>query len=201
MGTYIDFLAQVRRELQEPVAGVWADASILVWANEAIRDISRRANPDTDEQYADSVVGQALYSLPSGVTKVSSVFYDDVPLIRTTHTDWSNIDVWDDNGTPKWYLMDDETLRLIPPPDSIKTIRFFREHYPTDVDSSGNMPWSGVYDAAIRYYVLRRAMEQTSDWQAANEYAVRYSDEVEKAVSQEIRERSANLSSAPREVW
>lgn len=201
MGTYTDFLAQVRRELQEPIEGVWADSSVLWWANEAVTDVSRRAGADTDEQYATSVVGQAIYDLPAGTTKVLSVYYDDDPLIRAVNTDFANLDSWDDNGTPKYYVMDDETIRLIPAPDAEKTIRFFRNHYPTTLTASSSMPWSGVYDSAIKYYVLRRAMEQVSDWQAANEYAARYADESDKVVSQEIRERSANLTSAPREVW
>lgn len=204
MSTWTTYLLQLRRELEEPDQGssnIWANESILAWANEAILDLARQAAPTEDEEYATAVIGQQTYELPTGTTRVLAVFFDGDRLTRTSYKDWVNTDTWDDAATPRYYIVDDESLRLIPAPSTAGEIRFFREHYPTAITETSDMPWDGKYNAAIAYYVLRRAMEQIGDWNASNEYAARYADEASKVVSQEIRERNADLLVTPKEVW
>jgi len=199
MATWSEVQEQARRELGEPVAGVWSDSSLLWWANEAITDISRQALPDEDEQYQTATIGQATYDLPDHTTKVIAVFFDGMPLTRTNSDEWKSLTAWDSEGVPRYFIADDESLRLIPAPSEDKEIRFFRFHYPAELEATDDMPWNSRYDNAVRYYILRRAMEQVNDFTAANEYAARYADELGKTVSQEIRERGTNK--APKEVW
>jgi hypothetical protein len=199
MMLWTDFLAQTRRELGEPVEGVWADDSLLVWADEAAQDIARIASPLEDEQYQTSTANQATYSLPDGTTEVIAVYFDGRRIPRSNIASWESTDLWDEYGTPRYYVMEEDSIRLIPIPDEAKEIRFFRRHYPASI--STDMPYESRYDVAIRYYLLRRAMEAVNDYNAANEYAARYADELSKVHAQEIRERNSGISASPREVW
>lgn len=199
--SYSNFLAQTRRELGEPSAGVWADESILWWANEAIRDIARQAHTDPHYARISAVVGQPEYSLPAGTTEAVAVFYGDTLLTRRLITDFPSKAILSQSGTPRFYIMDDSELRLVPTPDGTEFITFHRYRTPDAITADSDMPWGGAYDAAIRYFVKRLAMEQVSDWTAANEYAARYADELNKAITQESRERGSDIAVAPREVW
>lgn len=197
-----DFLAQQRRELEEPSATVWADESILHWTNECAYDIARLAKPLRDEQYETAVIGQGNYALPAQESKGIEVYFDDVRLMRLDYSDFATLDSFDDTGTPVYYIVDDESIQLIPAPDSAGTIRYFRFYLPTpiaSVDSTDEMPFSSNYNTAIGYYVKAHAYMQVADWTSSNEYANRYAAEVDKIRTHETSKALSGRS--PREVW
>lgn len=201
-----DFRAQVRRELEEPVAGVWADESLLFWANEAARDISIRTKPMRDWEYTTCVVGQDSYVLPANSLEVIEVYCgkdaDDnrYQLSRQKFTDWKNLDIA--NGKPVYYAIDDEAIYLRPAPDDTYQLSFLRYVMPTALDAdTDTMPFADKYDAAIGYYVKSKAYEQVNDWQSADALLGRYNAEIDKAQVQSTLEANAAYRTSVNAVY
>lgn len=202
-----DFRAQLRRELEEPTATVWADESLLYWANEASKDIAVQTKCSRDWQYSTAVVGQSAYELPDHSLEVVAVYYgygstDNTrkQLVRQEFGDWPSLDV--SNGTPTAYAIDDQYLYLRPAPDTAYEISYLRYtvHEPLD-DDDDSMPFDDAYDTAISYYVRSRAHEQVSDFKSADRLMERYMAEIDKAVVQEGFEANAVRRTSPVEVY
>lgn len=168
-----DFRAQVRRQLEEPTANVWADASLLYWANEAAHDIASRVRQNTDESTTTTVVGVSDYELPADTQEVTAVFYDGKRLARETPE--SRLTIPGDSGTPQFYQRMDEVLRLRPTPDAAAELLILRRVFPAELTADTDaMPYRSERNTLIEYFILSRAFEQTNDWQTADAYKQRY---------------------------
>lgn len=198
--TYLDFLAQIRRELEEPSEGVWADASILVWTNQAVRDFAKRTHVERDEVYATTTIGEHLYEMPEYTLEPVQVFYDNLPLQRVDIDQFSTLA--ESSGTPSYWAATNTALMLWPVPDSEGTIRYFRYRYPDPIESDDDMPFAGEYDDALAYYVKAKATEQINDWQSAGELRRMYYEATDMVMGQQNMERQgAMTSTSPREVY
>jgi len=203
--TYADFMAQVRRQLEETTENVWDDDSLLHWTNEAVKDMARKSKPQRDEQYLTLTVGQSSYELPDYTLSVIACIYDDgnsrYQLIRR---DVDELVLWDtgENGTPQEFAVDDENLYLRPAPDGANTIRFWRYRRPAAITATTDtVPFADDYSTAMEYFVLHRAFEQIGDWDAADRYRDRYREAMHDASVQEMVEDNSGISAGPVEVY
>ena len=206
MSTWTDFLAQVRRELEEPTEGVWADASLLYWVNAATTEIASRVKNTRDWQYSTSAVGQNSYTLPEQTLEVISVFFGTgdarYQLQRVEFADFSRLDDTS-TDTPIYYTVDDDALYLWPTPSTADEISFFRFYLPEILAGTEDesMPFNGQYDPAIGLYVKSRAFEQVGDFDTADALLGRYEQMVDRIANQEGIEAQSGRAVQPREVW
>lgn len=196
MSTWGTFKSQVRRELEEATAGIWTDASLLCWANDAAKDIAIVTKPIRDWQYTTTTAEQASYTLPSGSLEVIAIYCgsdadnDRVMLPRIAFRDVLNID--HDSGKPRAYILDDDAIRLVPTPDKAYELSFLRYALPAEITAdTDNMPFDGRYNAAINYYIKAKAYEQVLDWGSADSLVGRYRMELEKIQIQETHEANS----------
>ena len=201
MTTFGDFKAQVRRQLEEPAANVWADESLLYWANEAVNDISSRVRQNADENYTTTIAGQADYALPDDTQEITAVYYNGMKLSREMPEAIYSAST--EQGTPLYYQRMDEVLRLRPIPDAALTLLILRRSTPDDITGdTDTMPFRSERNTLIEYFILARAFEQTNDWQTADAYKARY--EAALAVfdaDANIQSDADGASSAPVEVY
>jgi predicted transcriptional regulator len=190
------------------VEGVWKDASLLYWANDAIKEIAMRTKRTRDWQYSTAVVGEDSYTLPENSLDVISVFFGDADgrrsqLERIDFQDFNNLPADGNSGRPQFYTIDDDTLYIWPAPDTAGEISFFRYYIPQVVAGTEDetMPFDGRYDAALGLYVKARAFEQIGDYQQADAMLGRYEQAVDRAAAQEGMEAQAGRAVQPREVW
>lgn len=201
--TFIGHLAQVRRDLEEEVASIYSDTSLLEWTNEAACDIARKVRPLLDEQYADTVAGVQTYPLPAGTIQPEIVFYDGKRLARESITDWWTRDI-SASGTPTHYAAASNVMYLRPAPDSVATIRYFRYYEPTAIPSiaaTTAMPFADKYNPLIRTYVKAKALEQAGDPNEATLMLQRYATGLADAEWEAKRERGADSDASPTVVW
>lgn len=196
MATWATIKAQIRREMEETTAGIWADDSLLFHANEAGKDIAIKAKPLRDWEYTTCVVGQMSYTLPANSLEVISVFCgkdaddDRRQLTRQDFRDWSNIDIA--NAKPQVYAIDDDAILLRPAPDDTYELSFLRYMLPTALTGDSDaMPFGSRYDAAIIYYVKSKCYEQILDWNSADALLARYNAEMDKVQIQETHEANS----------
>lgn len=204
MATFPTFLAQVRRELEEVTAGVWADESILEWTNDATSDLAVKTLTLVDEQYADSIAAQQTYALPDFTISPTIVFYDGTRLLRENISDWWQATDINATGTPQFFSATSDALYLRPIPDTTATMRYFRTYRPTpfaSITDAVDMPFGGRYNALIRAYVKARAMEQAGDLNEAQVYQNRYDAGVQEAAHEARKERGADSSNLPSEAY
>ncbi len=207
MATYSEFLAQTRRELEEPTEGVWADASILWWLNSGIKEIAMRAKPSRDWVYTSTVAGAPNYDLPDGSLEVIEVFCGPSTeaqnkLRRIDFQDFTALPLDSDTGTPMYYAIDDSNIYLYPSPDAVYTLSYLRHSVPSELTAgTDSMPFESRYDAALGYYVKAKAFEQINDWQASDAMLERYEAEAERVRMQEGIEAQVRRANSPLEVW
>ena len=211
MGTFQDFITRVRRELEEEnpdnaSGSTWSDESILVWTNEAVRDIGTRVGPGFDEMYADSVADQSSYSMPAHTVDVVRVSYDTTFLQRDTASQFfPHALLSTETGTPVRYCIKEDTLYLHPTPStSGLTIRVWRHFNPTPFTSTADvndMPWGGKYDRVISYYVKARAYEQTGDFDFVKMNDEMYFRTLDDALWEMVIEEAGDFFHEPRVVW
>ena len=196
---------QIRRTLEESSAAVWADESLLFWANRAVEDFGRKTKLLRDEQYASSVDGQRSYDLPDRTLEVIDFYYANKRLERMdTSPDgyFYNLNYQESSGTPRYYWIVSDEIILAPTPDSVQTMRFFRFYLPDEMDADSDTVPFTPYEEVLSFYVLSRAFDQIGDWQAAGEYMTRYDRDVDAAYAQALLEKNAaKASTSPREVW
>lgn len=201
MTTYADFRAQVRRQLEEPVEGVWLDASILYWTNEEAVRLAKRAKPIRDEVYTLTVPGQWSYDLPDYTLEPIAVYYDGNQMQRVDYGDIRSLDNGT-QGTPRFFAVTEDELVLRPTPDAEGELRYFRYTLPEPIDADDDeMPFDSQYNTIIEYGVLRRALEQISDWQSAEMYRARYEDMLNEISVQKGIEKQVLRAASPKEVY
>ena len=173
MTTFADFRAQVRRDLEEPTANVWSDASLMWYTNETAREVASRVRQNEEETYTATVAGEADYELPADTQEITAVRYNGVKLLRVNPE--SVGESLADSGAPSSYQRMDEVLRLYPTPDAVGTLLILRKAYPTDItDDTADMPFRSERNTVLEYGVLSRAFEQVGDWQSADAYKQRF---------------------------
>ena len=198
---FSDFRAQLRRQLEEPVAGVWADESLMYWTNEESVRLAKRAKCLRDEVYANTSDGQWSYALPDYTLEPIAVYLDGDALTRVDYGDIPHLDN-DTKGTPLQFAVTEGELVLYPTPDAEYEIRYFRYAIPAPISSdTDDMPFDSQYNTIIEYGVLRRAFEQISDWQSAEMYRARYEDVLNEIAVQKGIERQVLRAASPREVY
>jgi hypothetical protein len=197
-------LSGIREDVEEPVASIFSDASILRHYNDAARDFAKKVRPWEDEEYAGALAGQASYSLPTGTIDVKAVYFngDDEPLTRLNEMDFTYYQQQPATGDPDRYLVSDGALWLYPTPDVSGTIRFFRTCLPAEVtETSGTTAFDSQYDFILTKYVKARLYEQLGDYMAADRLTALYNDDLQNAEWQTIRTRTADMSTLPRQTW
>jgi hypothetical protein len=201
MTTYSDFRAQVRRQIEEPTANVWADASILYWTNETVNDISSRVRQNMDENYTLSIIGVSDYPLPTDTQEISAVYFDGAKLAKESPE--SRTTIPGDSGTPLYYQRMDEVLRLRPTPDAVAELLIVRQSVPDEITAdTDSMPFRSERNTLIEYGVLSRAFEQIGDWQTSDAYKVRYEATLATFdADASIQDDSDGASTSPIEVW
>lgn len=200
MATYADFLAQIRRDLEEPVAGVWADASIMYWTNSVSADFARKTKLFRDSISISAVVDQYIYTLSAYTLEPIGVFYENTELVRTELASWPPQE--STTGTPRKYAVDGVSMYVWPIPDATGDITLFYYRIPEPITAgTDTMPFQSMYDATLEYGVLAKAFEQTGDWQSAGEYMARYNQGVLDAQNQGSMQRQARRSVNPVEVY
>ena len=201
------FREQIRRELEESTATVWADESLLFWTNQAAYDLAVQTKCMRDWQYTTTVIGQSSYDLPERSLEVIEAYYGDSATVgsrkqldRQEFSDWSPLDVVD--GTPAVYAVDDEAIYLRPAPNAAYELSYLRYTYPAALTAdSDEMPFADRGNAAISYYVRSKAKEQISDFDGADIFFDRYLREVDKFAAQTQREAHADRYLAPAQAW
>lgn len=205
--TYSDFRAQIRRELEEPVAGVWADASLLVWTNAAAAELAMRTRCFRDWKEMTTGAGTALYDLPDYILEVIDVFSglsteSQLKLIRQDFQEWASIPLDSSTARPQFYMIDGASIMFRPSPNDAYDVQLLCYAIPDPIDADADaMPFDSRYDSALAYYVKAKAFEQVNDWQSADAMLVRYENEVERITAQENKERNTGRAVTPREVW
>lgn len=204
MATWTEFLAQVRRELEEDTENTWEDEAILEWANDASKNIALKTLAWEDEQYANSVADQQGYELPPYTINPISVYYNGERLERETYRTWNEADDIAATGTPTHYAVSGDAIYLRPIPFEAQEIRFFRTYYPTpiaDVAATTDMPYEDRYNEIIRAYVKARAMEQIREYDSATYYDNLYRNSLMEATHQAYRDEAEDDFTPPQEVW
>jgi hypothetical protein len=198
---YSTFLAQVRRQLEEPTANVWADASLMYFTNEAVHDISSRVRQNTDENYTTTVAGVADYPLPADTQEITAVYYNGTKLARENPESVYTVSV--EQGVPQYYQRMDEVIRLRPIPDSALTLLILRRSTPDEITATTDaMPFRSERNTLIEYFVLSRAFEQVQDFQTADAYKARYEAMLSAYDSDaSIQSDADGADSAPVEVY
>ena len=207
MTTWATYRAQVRRELEESSATVWADDSLLWFANEAFRDIAMQTKMMRDWQYTTAVAGQSSYDLPDRSLEVIQVYFGSDTdntrnqLDRQDFTDWDTLDVT--NGTPAVYAVDDDAIYLRPAPAAGgDEISYLRYTYPADMTvDTDTVPFSDRANAAATYYIKSKANEQIKDFESADFFYQRYMSEIDRLVAQARKEKYGDRILAPAQAW
>lgn len=203
-----DFRAQVRRELEEATATVWADASLLYWANEGAKDVATQTKCMRDWQYTTTVVGQSSYDLPDRSLEVIQLFWGDAAvagdrqqLDRQDFNDWSSVEKTS-TGRPLVYAIDDDAIYLRPAPNEAHELSYFRYTYPADMTADGDsMPFSDRANAALNYYIKSKANEQIKDFDSASLFYDRYLREVDNFQSQTMKEAHGDRLLTTATAW
>lgn len=204
MATWTTFLAQVRREMEEAVAGTYADESFLEWTNDAVAKIADKTGDLVDEQDTETVASQQSYALPVHTTAPTIVFCGGKRIERESMNDWWIASDIDATGTPTHYTATRDAIYLRPIPDAVLPLRYFRTYRPTPfaaISDTTDMPFDGRYNALIRSYVKARALEQAGDPAEAQMYSQQFEAGLADAVYEARRERGADRNPLPAEAW
>lgn len=178
---YSDFIAQVRREIEESTANVWSNTSLLTWCNEASRDIATRTLCMADEVTLNTLAGAQSYDLPDCTIAPILVTVNGRPIQRESWQAWNDRAIAQ-SGTPSYYCVygEPKTLWLWPVPDAAYPVRYFRHRWPSPLTAAltDTMPFDSRHDRTIADYIKARAYEQIAAWDSADRFNKRYEDGV-----------------------
>ena len=202
MTDYNTFKTQVRRELEEATAGVWAEDSLLSWTNEATLDIAKRAETQEEHTYTASVANQQTYDLPDYTLEIKRLLYNDVALDRVPIGAWPQVN---QAGSPSVWDVVNRAICLYPTPTTSATLTIFRRRSPepiATVSATTPMPFEDRHNALIKNYVKAQAMAQVTDLNSFNMYMQEYERGITEAWQQERNEELSQVTfGSPLEVW
>lgn len=205
MTTYATFQAQIRRQLEEATANVWADPALMWHTNRVIQDISRRSKPMRDEEYMTVTVGTPDYELPARTLSVIAAIWHGTDGTRTRlrreALDFLIENNDGTNGVPNSFAVDDDQIYIYPEPATTGTLRLWRYTYPAEITATTDtLPYAG-YEEVMEYGVLERCFQQINDYESASYYRNKFEEAVGSMAAQKMTEDSALISSAPVEVF
>ena len=144
------------------------DAEMMVWINQAMREVAVDNELLQMSATSNTVVGTANYVLPADILKLHSVKYDNEKLpvySRKDAEEHANL-TSTTNGTPGFCYVWAGSLYLVPPPSAIKALIIDYIRQPTDVTAVGNTPELPLqYHNRLIDFCLAQAYLQDGDQQ------------------------------------
>lgn len=180
-------IARARSRLDEVTARFWTDAELLVWLNEAVRDVARRSETFQTQTTIAVVAGDQDYNLPADLlrlTRVEFVETGDTSVYTLDYRDINNMDeVWwtrqaDRQGRPAFYTMWGGVpviaVKLWPVPETTGELRVWYYGIPGEI-SIGLLGesvyvangWEDLVIDYMEYLALRK--QRDSRWQEAKQ--------------------------------
>lgn len=205
MSSFADFITQTRRELQESTAVVWADSSLITWANEAFEDFARKTRLTRAWATGTSAASTSAYALPAGAIEVDTFLYSTGRLERVDDIEYQSLAVVaTSNGTPSKYTVIGASIYLHPTPSVAKTYRFRYTAPPaafTSVADTTATPFAGRHESALRSYIKARAFEQTGEFDVASGFQSLYDREAYETDTERMYDGFGDAAITPRTVW
>ena len=183
---------------------------IGAWINDTRKDLATEYEFDHlfATQAGSTSVGEALYNLPSDYIWLQSVYVGSKPLYKLTMTEEGFLyynssndrlylpydsDVINKQGSPCYYLIQGEQIKMIPIPDAVSTyiINYYR--LPEDfvnVDDSDMI--SRLHADAIIYGAALRGALFLDDREKVNQYGALYAKAVQKMIMRQKRFKEQN---------
>jgi hypothetical protein len=167
-----------RVENPEITERVLTDAVLNLWLKLGNKEVctATRCILSNEAETFDTVADTQFYDLQSRITKFldiddmpgGGVYYDDVPLTKTTPGEMNSIRRnWrtDESGTPKRYWRRGRYLWLDVPPDAVVELAIDCYLIPDDFDSDVESPYNDLthletYHDALSKYLQWRAKEK-----------------------------------------
>lgn len=199
MSNWTTLKGEIRAELEEAVASVYSDASLLSWFNQGQLDFSRRTKSFRNEEYSPVVSGQESYELPARTTEVLTTWFKTTELDRLNYRDVATLT---DEGTPYAWALYDNSIYLYPIPNVAGTLTVLRTYDPAPLTLAASSTDSGwdVYDeGAIKAFVKANANEQSGDLDTAMYFRNYYDKAV--ADKQHAETKKNTGFTEPESVW
>jgi hypothetical protein len=197
MATWSDLKGEIRAELEEAVAAVYTDASLLVFYNQGALDFARRTHILQDEQKTSTAVGQQSYDLPDGTLDVFAAAYDDDKLARGVYSDFVALTA---SGTPTEFAVYDGALYLYPVPDTSASMTLLRYCEPVTATATTVIPFDLADSATLKSYVKACCNEQIGDIETANYFRGLYERDLTERIWSRTHAEDTGYSE-PGVVW
>lgn len=167
--------------LDETTAKFWPDSDLLIWINDACRDMARRAEVIQSLNTSITVVaGTAKYNLPTNVIKVHRIVFvptgqtQEYPLEMASYELMDS--VWGVNpssaGNPQFAIMwgfpPSLQVQLYPVPSTGGTLNVYMYQVPTALAADGDIAQipEGWDDAVVDYCVSEaKRKDHDPTWQ------------------------------------
>jgi hypothetical protein len=177
-----DVKTRVKRTFGDEAGVQVTDADILMWINDAQRNIVR----DNDNVLptvgtANVVAGQNNYTLPSDLYRVHTVKWNGYNLkslswqdFNTKFQGWESTDSLYSQGQPTFYTLWQSSFYLFPTPSSALTsgLKIYYTRRPVDrVNDTDVLDTPEEYNDAVVNYVLQKCYELDEDWTGAGNKA------------------------------
>lgn len=162
MPTIDQIASDVRVNLNNPTTTEVSDATIYAAINAAI-NVLEMENPwfQVEETSFALTVGQPNITSSLPTDFISELPYGGITLeysdqrIPLTKIDLGQYDEWDDksNGTPRWYTVKDNTIHLLPYPDTADTlyVRYYKSYSDLSSSESNDFTNDGVFARVVKF--------------------------------------------------
>jgi hypothetical protein len=207
MATFLDLTTRVRREIEESetTGGVWSEASLMDWFNDAAYQVAVETKCLVDEQTANTIVGTGAYDLPDYTLTTLAARWHDTYLRRASLTEWNQraLDITA-TGAPTEYAVEGGNVYLYPIPNAVETLTYTRTYYPTPVTSvtaTSDAPYSGRFNDLLCSIIKYRAFSQIGEWDAVRYHKSEADELMARAFAATNAESGALRGSSPTEVY
>jgi len=172
---------QVRAYLNEPTPNFFSNAEINAWLNRAQEMFVRKCPVLEDVATSDVNDGVQNYDLPGDCIKVTRVEYDETRLqeIRVRDYDKMSADNTSEEGTPAYYFVWNDFIRLwpIPSADGVEKLKIHYLRTPITMATDGAPPEIPQdYDEALVFYATSRGKMKDGEFQDAQWFEGKFNE-------------------------
>lgn len=185
-----DVLAHVQRQFGDESGVQITNDDIIRWVNAGISDIFIKGEPLKATTYADTVAGQADYTLPADILRIQSILVNGIPVERRSTQEIEEFVLAEDvNGTeqgqPQLWSEWGGTITFYPRPDASVvngiTLKYIKGPtavaLPTDL-----LPVPDAYYNRLIEYVLQQAYELDENFSAADTKAAQFAQNLNATI-------------------
>lgn len=200
MATWATELTHLRNILEEATASIWADATLLEYYNQGLRDVAAKTKFRLQETVVSSTAGTATYARPSYDMEPYKVYIGTTVLDRESPQEWAGHDLTA-SGSPLHYAVIGATLHFRPIPNVGASIHYWSYRYPAPVSGTATVTLPDELIQCVREYTLSKAYEQVENWDACQFHKNTYQEYLADALQQSAFQRQGDFDQSPTEVW